>query len=132
MPFTSSFASVSLPTCVYDAVNKYGATKKVFEALVIAERYSPNVKNSEHYGSMNLYKMAVPIASKETSLNEQAIKTDECSGNYAASWWLMKLAGGNSETDIWEAAYSYYYGKSERFRRNPVKVEQVKNIYETL
>ncbi|CCO44285.1 putative conjugal transfer protein [Vibrio nigripulchritudo SOn1] len=132
MPLTSSFASVSLPNCVYDAADKYGAPKKVFEALVIAERNSPNVKHSEHYGSMNLYKKAVPVASKGTGIEEQSIKVDDCSGYYAASWWLMNPAGGNTESDIWEAVYTYYYGKSERFRADPVKVEQVKKIFKTL
>lgn len=126
-----SFASVELPKCAYDAAEKYGAPKKVFEALILAERDSPNLKDSKHYGSMNMYELIIPELSQKTTITEDKIKNDECSGYYAASWLLMNPVNGDN-SDIWSAVYSYYYGATDRYQSNPVKVDQVRKIYETL
>lgn len=125
---TTAMASDSIPECAYDAAEKYGAPQKVFKALVLAERDSPNIKDSKHYGSMNMYELIVPHISEETAISEADIKNDECSGYYAASWLLMNSMDG----DIWDAVYTYYYGFTDRFKSKPVKVEHVRKIYESL
>ncbi|EJL6679692.1 hypothetical protein GOP96_06285 [Vibrio cholerae] len=129
---TSVAASEDLPNCVYDAARKYGAPEKVFKALVIAERVSPNIKTANHHGSMNLHELIIPFVSDQTGIPEIAIKADECLGYYAAAWLLMDASKKNEVKDIWDAIYLYYYGNSERFKSNPVKVLQVRKLFEKL